>query len=64
MTVALPKAIELYFASENGHDFAATDTCFTTDATVYYEGRTMKGQHEAGPVIPLRCGDPSLKSPA
>jgi hypothetical protein len=41
MTVALP--IELYFTSENGSDFAATDQCLTVDATVREEGKTMKG---------------------
>ena len=43
MTVALPAPIELYFTSENSRDFAATDQCFTADATVRDEGKTVKG---------------------
>ena len=43
MTIALPKPIELYFTSENARDIAATDRCFTTDATVRDEGKTMSG---------------------
>ena len=43
MTVALPAPIELYFTCENGRDVAATDQCFTVDATVRDEGKTMKG---------------------
>jgi hypothetical protein len=46
MTVALPKPIELYFASENGRDIAGTDSCFAADATVRDEGKTMKGLAE------------------
>jgi hypothetical protein len=43
MRVALPAPIELYFTSENGSDFAATNQCLTVDATVREEGKTMKG---------------------
>jgi hypothetical protein len=43
MTVVLPAPSELYFTSENGSDFAAIDPCFTVDATVREEGKTMKG---------------------
>jgi hypothetical protein len=47
MTVALPAPSELYFTSENGSDFAAIDPCFTVDATVREEGKTMKGRDQS-----------------
>jgi SnoaL-like domain len=39
----LPHPIELYFASENTHDASATDKCFSADAIVRDEGKTIEG---------------------
>jgi hypothetical protein len=43
MGIHLPKAIEIYFASENLHDPTALDTCFAADAVVRDERRTIEG---------------------
>jgi hypothetical protein len=39
----LPKAIELYFASENAHDAEAVAGCFAPDALVRSESGPKKG---------------------
>jgi short chain dehydrogenase len=39
----LPLPIELYFASEDTHDASATGQCFTADAMVRDEGKTIRG---------------------
>ena len=43
MVVDLPKAIAAYIAAENGHDGQDLAQCFTEDAVVRDEGRTIKG---------------------
>jgi SnoaL-like domain len=43
MGVPLSRPIELFIASENAHDTDALAMCFTTNATVTDEGRTMTG---------------------
>ena len=43
MVVDLPKAIAAYIAGENGHDGQDLAQCFTEDAVVRDEGRTIKG---------------------
>jgi hypothetical protein len=43
MSLSLPKPIELYFASENAHDPLVLEGCFSADATVRDENRTVKG---------------------
>jgi len=39
----LPKAIEVFYASENAHDADALGECFAPDAFVADERRTMRG---------------------
>jgi hypothetical protein len=43
MTLHLPKPIEVYMSSENDRHIEALGACFTPDATVKDEGRTMTG---------------------
>ena len=43
MQPALPDILERYFASENAADVEALAACFTIDATVLDEGRTVQG---------------------
>ena len=43
MEPALPEAIERYFTAENVGDAEALAACFTDDATVLDEGRSMEG---------------------
>jgi hypothetical protein len=43
MAIHLPKAIDIYFASENAHDPTALDKCFAADAIVRDEGKTIEG---------------------
>ena len=43
MTIALPRAIELYFSSENEHDPALLDRCVAVDAVVHDERKTIRG---------------------
>jgi hypothetical protein len=43
MGIELPKAIEIYFTSENAHDAAALEQCFAANAVVRDERRTIEG---------------------
>jgi hypothetical protein len=43
MSIQLPKPIDVYFAKENAHDATALDNCFTAQAIVRDEGKTIKG---------------------
>ena len=43
MSIHLHKPIDIYFASENTHDTTLLDQCFTADAVVRDEGKTIKG---------------------
>lgn len=43
MSIQLPKPIDVYFANENAHDATALDNCFTAQAIVRDEGKTIKG---------------------
>ena len=43
MAIALPKAIELYFSSENAHDPALLEQCVASDALVRDEHKTIRG---------------------
>jgi SnoaL-like domain len=43
MGLPLSRPIELFMASENAHDTDALAMCFTANATVRDEGRTMTG---------------------
>ena len=43
MSVDLPEPIAAYIAAENGHDTEAVARCFTDNAVVRDEGRTIKG---------------------
>ena len=43
MSIHLPKPIDFYFASENAHDTTALDQCFTANAIVRDEGKTIHG---------------------
>jgi hypothetical protein len=43
MSLHLPGPIHLYFTSENAHDTTVLDRCFTPDAIVRDEGRTLEG---------------------
>ena len=43
MGIHLPGPIDLYFASENAHDTRRLDHCFTANAVVRDEGRTIEG---------------------
>ena len=41
--IHLPRPIDLYFTSENAHDVTALDQCFTANAIVRDEGKTIEG---------------------
>jgi hypothetical protein len=43
MGIHLPRPIEVYFASENAHDTTLLDQCFTANASVRDEGKTIEG---------------------
>jgi hypothetical protein len=43
MSVPLPEPIAAYLAAENGGDLVAVARCFTADAVVRDEGRTIVG---------------------
>ena len=43
MSIQLPKSIDTYLVSENTNDLEALAGCFTADAIVRDEGRTMQG---------------------
>jgi ketosteroid isomerase-like protein len=45
LTVApqLPGVLDQYYAAQNAHDIDAMVACFTPDATVHDEGRTIVG---------------------
>ena len=43
MTLHLPKPIEIYMSSENDRDTEALGACFSPNAPVKDEGRTMTG---------------------
>jgi hypothetical protein len=43
MSIQLPKSIDTYLVSENTNDLEALAGCFTANATVRDEGRTMEG---------------------
>lgn len=43
MSVELPTPLEAYFASEKAHSTSAIEGCFSTDAIVRDEGKTIKG---------------------
>jgi SnoaL-like protein len=43
MGIHLPKAIDVYFASENSHDTTLLDQCFAANASVRDEGKTIEG---------------------
>lgn len=41
--VALPAALDAYFAAQNAHDSDALAACFTPDALVHDEGEDQRG---------------------
>ena len=43
MTITLPQPIATYVAADNAGDDAALAACFTADAVVRDEGRTIRG---------------------
>ena len=43
MGIHLPPPIDLYFSSENAHDRTVLDQCFTANAIVRDEGKTIEG---------------------
>jgi hypothetical protein len=43
MGIDLPRPIDLYFTSENAHDVTPLDQCFTANAIVRDEGKTIEG---------------------
>jgi hypothetical protein len=43
MSVELPTPLEAYFAPENAHSSSAIEECFTANATVRDEGKTIEG---------------------
>lgn len=43
MALDLPKAIELYFTTENSDDATVIPRCFTPDAVVHDEERDIRG---------------------
>jgi SnoaL-like domain len=43
MSVQLPKSVDSYLVSENTNDIEALSACFTADAIVRDEGRTIEG---------------------
>ncbi len=44
MTIALPKAIDAYFAGSNAHAPAAIAEAFAVDGVVHDEGKTHRGR--------------------
>ena len=43
MAPQLPGVLDRYYAAQNAHDVDALVACFTPDATVHDEGRTIVG---------------------